>query len=298
MKVRCQQCRKKISIDDAFAGGMCRCPYCKAVTRSGGGRRAARPAARPDRPDAPVEPAPAARERTEEPTPVPLAKPVLVQGIAALVLMGIMVVVVAGAVVLFSKVKDPQPNAPAPTDAENPFAVSGRNVAGIEIAPPVVYVVDVSSGMAALYDAAGAIVRHSIRSLEGGDKFNVLLVREQGAEKLSDGMLPAGEGSDAKVREFLESRAAMGATELDPAVGQAVALSPGTVVIIAAKGPTDPTKLARQAGDAGCTIHCLRLGAEAAPETMAALSSATGGKCKAMWTDEIARWLEDLPPLP
>ncbi len=104
--------------------------------------------------------------------------------------------------------------------------------------------------------------------------------------------------SDAKVREFLESRTAAGATELDPAVGQAVALSPGTVVIIAAKGPTDPTKLARQAETAGCAIHCLRLGAEAAPETMAALSSATGGKCKALLTDEIARWLEDVPPLP
>ena len=274
---------------------MCRCPYCKAVTRSGGGRRAARPAARPDRPDAP---APAAQQRTEEPTPVPLAKPVLVQGIAALVLMGIMVVLVAGAVVLFSTGQVPGPNVPAATGAENPFAISGRNVAGITIAPPVVYVVDVSSGMAGLYDAAGAIVRHSIRSLEGGDRFNVLLVGEQGAEKLSDGMLPAGEGSDAKVREFLWSRAAMGATELDPAVEQAIALSPGTVVIIAAKGPTDPTKLARQAGAAGCAIHCVAPGAEAAPETMAALASATGGKCKALRTDEIARWLEDLPPLP
>ena len=218
--------------------------------------------------------------------------------ILLIVLMGIMVVLVAAAVVVFSTGRLPGPNAPAPTDGENPFATSGRNVAGIEIAPPVVYVVDVSSGMAALYDAAGAIVRHSIRSLEGGDRFNVLLVREQGAEKLSDGMVPAGEGSDTKAREFLESRAAMGATELDPAVGQAVALSPGTVVIIAAKGPTDPTKLARQAEAAGCTIHCLRLGIDVAPETMAALSSATGGKCKALRTDEIIRWLEDLPPLP
>ena len=184
------------------------------------------------------------------------------------------------------------------TCSANPFAASGRNVAGITIAPPVVYVVDVSSGMGGLYDAAGAIVRHSIRSLEGGDKFNILLVREQGPEKLSDGMLPAGEGSDAKAREFLEARAAIGATELDPAVGQAVALSPGTVVVIAAKGPTDPTKLARQADAAGCAVHCLHLGGDVAPETMAALASATGGKCKALQKDDVVRWLEELPPLP
>ena len=297
MKVRCQQCRKKISIDEAFAGGMCRCPYCKAVTRSGGGRRSARPGARPDRPDAPGEAAPAERQRTEEPT-VPLAKPVLVQGISALVLMGIMIVVVAAVVVVFSRGRATRPDGPGSMDADNPFATTGRNVAGIGLAPPVVYVVDASSGMAGAYDAAGAIVRYSIRSLERGDKFNVLLVGEQGAVKLSDGMLPAGEGSDAKAKEFLESRAAMGATELDPAIEQAVALSPGTVVVIAAKGLTDPAKLAGQARAAGCAIHGLRLGAEVAPETMAALTSATGGTCRALRTDDVARWLEDMPPLP
>lgn len=298
MKVRCQQCRKKISIDDAFAGGMCRCPYCKAVTRSGGRRRAGRPVARPERSDAPGELATPPAQRTEEPAPVPMAKPVVLQGIVALILIGTMLVMVAVAVVLFSTGPGAGPNAATSPGGENPFATGGRNVAGIEITPPVVYVVDASSGMSGLYDAAGAVVRHSIRSLESGDKFNVLLVREQGAEKLSDAMLTAGEGSDALVKEFFESRGPMGATELDPAVGQAAALSPGAVVIIAAKGPSDPSKLARQAVSAGCAIHGLRLGAEVAPETMAALTSATGGKCKAFRTDDIARWLEDLPPLP
>ncbi len=30
-KIRCSECRKKISVDEAFAGSMCRCPYCKAI---------------------------------------------------------------------------------------------------------------------------------------------------------------------------------------------------------------------------------------------------------------------------
>ena len=31
LKVRCSECRKKISVDEAFAGSMCRCPYCKSI---------------------------------------------------------------------------------------------------------------------------------------------------------------------------------------------------------------------------------------------------------------------------
>jgi len=39
VKVRCSECRKKISVDEAFAGSMCRCPYCKAIVMvpAGGG---------------------------------------------------------------------------------------------------------------------------------------------------------------------------------------------------------------------------------------------------------------------
>lgn len=61
LKVRCSQCQKKISVDEAFAGSMCRCPYCKMIVRvpelpvgvSGPGGRPSRPGSRPERPDAP-----------------------------------------------------------------------------------------------------------------------------------------------------------------------------------------------------------------------------------------------------
>ncbi|MBN1943007.1 MAG: hypothetical protein JW849_06910 [Phycisphaerae bacterium] len=61
LKIRCSQCQKKISVDEAFAGSMCRCPYCKmivqvpelAIVMAAAGRPG-RPGLRPDRPDAPV----------------------------------------------------------------------------------------------------------------------------------------------------------------------------------------------------------------------------------------------------
>lgn len=59
VKIRCSECRKKISVDEAFAGSMCRCPYCKSIVRvpmsAAGGQarsdgRPAAPAGRPSRP--------------------------------------------------------------------------------------------------------------------------------------------------------------------------------------------------------------------------------------------------------
>ncbi len=66
MKIRCTDCEKKISIDNAFAGGVCRCPYCKAIVFVPGSTGAAtagtrtttpaggRPAAPPSRPITPA----------------------------------------------------------------------------------------------------------------------------------------------------------------------------------------------------------------------------------------------------
>ncbi len=61
LRIRCSQCQKKISVDEAFAGSMCRCPYCKMIIRvprapeSGpaGHPRPSRPGTRPERPSQP-----------------------------------------------------------------------------------------------------------------------------------------------------------------------------------------------------------------------------------------------------
>ncbi|MBN1553269.1 MAG: hypothetical protein JXA11_00875 [Phycisphaerae bacterium] len=60
LKVRCSQCQKKISVDEAFAGSMCRCPYCKMIVQvpelalaAEGVARPSRPVGRPERPDSP-----------------------------------------------------------------------------------------------------------------------------------------------------------------------------------------------------------------------------------------------------
>jgi hypothetical protein len=86
IKIRCVDCKKKISIDEAFAGGVCRCPYCTAIVyvpddagqKKPKKSRAKTPARRPKTPGArPTAPTPAAPpSRPQAPTPARVETPV------------------------------------------------------------------------------------------------------------------------------------------------------------------------------------------------------------------------------
>ena len=80
IKIRCVDCKKKISIDEAFAGGVCRCPYCTAIVyvpddagTKKRNRRPESPRRRPEspavRPAAPEPQAPAVQIETPKPEP-------------------------------------------------------------------------------------------------------------------------------------------------------------------------------------------------------------------------------------
>lgn len=61
VKIRCSECSKKISVDAAFAGSMCRCPYCKSIVVvpkgiASGQEQQARPSRPPGRPGRPAKP--------------------------------------------------------------------------------------------------------------------------------------------------------------------------------------------------------------------------------------------------
>ena len=71
IKIRCVDCKKKISIDEAFAGGVCRCPYCTAIVYvpddGATKKRKRRPEAPARRPEAPTP-------RPKAPAPTPPAE--------------------------------------------------------------------------------------------------------------------------------------------------------------------------------------------------------------------------------
>ena len=121
IKIRCSDCRKRISIDEAFAGGVCRCPYCTALvfvpagasasarpTRPGspGGRpeapgaRPAGPDDEPARTDTGITTTQQAREAIEAAASsgenVPVAAPVRMQGIAAIIMLVVLLALLGG----------------------------------------------------------------------------------------------------------------------------------------------------------------------------------------------------------
>ena len=123
IRIRCTGCKKKISMDDAFAGGTCRCPYCKEIVLVGGAPAETteeRPYAPIDRPETPDQ-APAAEEAATpaEAREVPMANPVRIQGVVTIILMGLIVVMAAGAVwlgVAISQAGKVDANLPAQED--------------------------------------------------------------------------------------------------------------------------------------------------------------------------------------
>jgi hypothetical protein len=118
IRIICTQCEKQISIDSAFAGGICRCPYCKAlvkvkkITKTGDDVESqSRPEAPPSRYDSLTEAPNAGRPVIESRPIAPQnlsildARPVLFQGISGFVLVGIALAAILIAVALFVVLK-------------------------------------------------------------------------------------------------------------------------------------------------------------------------------------------------
>lgn len=328
MKIRCKQCRKKISIDEAFAGGMCRCPYCKAIMMAPSARGEVSRAARPDRPGAPADIAAAPIQEVESVETVPLAKPVMVQGIVALVLSGLVVLLLILGVVLVVRLCSRLGGSPAGPgtgvngrpdktngtsvtgngddnglpplpDPANPFTTRGLQVAGVAITSPVVYVLDASSGMRGMYDPAVAVMRYSIRAMGMAGRFNVIVLDEEGAKPLADAWTIGGEAGDEKTKNFLMAYQAAGASDLADGIRRAMTLKPKAVVVLTAKAVGNADELAQQAKKAGVNIFAVM--PDPSPDAVKAmekLTARTGGQCIQFAADDLLELLSEAPPLP
>jgi hypothetical protein len=195
IQVRCGSCRNTISLDEAFAGGMCRCPHCKSIVEVPAEARSQRPvpgrpsepAARPTVPTA--RPAPEARAdslatpggspREEEGDRRSPAAPVPVpghtrkhrhdldvrrkQGILTLVLLvGVVVLLAVAGWLLVEQFKAPEvtedKRIPAASleEQSTPFAPVGRGSAGA--GPTVAGVLPVSPPVTYVVDAGASML--------------------------------------------------------------------------------------------------------------------------------------------
>ena len=304
IKVRCKNCRKKIAIDEGFAGGLCRCPYCGALAevpaRPGGGARDGLPRpARPGRPEAPG--AAGAGPTRPAQQAVPMAKPVLIQGIVAIVLLVLLVLMLSASGVFFYMVLRGQGGGGGQAPP-NPITASGQQVAGMPLRPPVVYILDGGSGTGPMLDPGAALIRHSVRRLERQQRFNIFFVKEGGFERFTDRWAPGGVRTDALVKTFLSERVPAGATDLVAAIEAAFDLLPRSVVVLTAKPPAEGEALAaltRKARAAGIRLYGVSLGGYGeVNESMRRLAEQTGGAWRGFSLAELVEYLQEAPPLP
>lgn len=302
LKIRCQQCSKKISIDEAFAGGVCRCPYCSAITmvpgditQATGGERPDRPLApgmtQPERPPAPTaapSPAPAAPAGHRE---MPTARPIFVQGVVTMVMISLLVLMVvisiAWSIYYFRTPTGPGgggggagPTTTGSTGGGESFGERKSALAGMKVQSPVVYVLDAGSGMRDFLDPANMLIQHSVRSLGDAGRFNLLVPTETGLKSLSTGWVAGGEGGVRQVREFLTMQAA-GVTDLQAATVQGLGQLPKTLVLLAAKRVEDAPAVLEKAKAAGAAITSVGFGgaSELAMEQQR-LAEQTGGRSR------------------
>ena len=258
-------------MDDAFAGSMCRCPYCSELLLAPGGSRGSaqdRPAAPSLRPDAPA--APKALDRPEAHATIPVARPVRVRGWLALAAVVLILALTGLAVFLAITARrngqpgpGPKaggdgpatreaPTAPEPEPDRPQTAVNGgptpppepepdpapvepaKNVAGAAIEPPVAYCVGLASPRT--FDRALARAMESAGTLDENDAFTMVLAGPDGSLALPGGYVKAGRSGLTAAELFLANVGAAGWNHLPDAVERAVGVSPKprTVVIFLA----------------------------------------------------------------
>ena len=369
IKIRCVDCKKKISIDEAFAGGVCRCPYCTAIVyvpddaavkkdKKGRAekpkRRPTAPSRRPESPtttskpsrpespmaisedaadpmadtaiDAPLGADPMADTALDAPAGVdtlaetsldipnstkpwktasktaeekalaaakkqaniPTAAPVKVQGIVAMVLSGLLVVMLSGMIYIAVIFTQP-PIVETRPDDYNQTAFTQKDVPSIagkiEITAPVIYCIDTSKPMAEVFDAAEQIVLVSIKSLKGG-QFNVILIGEDDDKIMSPKPIASDPAGLTKAKEFIEIELC-GEGDQVRALQAALAMDPKSVVILAkdnVRGLKGKVEAAFKTKSV--PLHAVILGSKS--RGLEDLAKATGGKSRAFTLSDLA----------
>jgi DNA-directed RNA polymerase subunit RPC12/RpoP len=324
IKIRCSECSKKISIDEAFAGGACRCPYCKAIVMVPGESRSvadARPSA--PRPDAPGDvPDEAAAAAVVVPEDVPMADPVAIQSYAAVVVIAMLIVAMLVGVVLVVIHMKGGETKPAQTPEEllqvaapvNPLkpTIEGPSVAGdVKIAAPVVYVIDCGDSMEELIDFSAKIVSVSVDSLKTDEKFTVIMAMSRsdasretaetvklpaGTVMFKSAMVSGGEESEKEALKFmtgLEETRPTGKVDVTPAIKAALAMNPKTVVVFTNKTIDGADALTEAAHKAGASLATMAMDAdEDVKDGLKKLADSTQGQSRAYTKGALQAWVD------
>ena len=285
IRVSCNRCTKRISIDEAFAGGVCRCPYCTAINNVPGGHRGSQVAQK----SADAVGAKAVTRETP-PSQIPVADRVVFQGITAMALMAMLVAFVVVAIVLIVKATGGGDSNGRPPALSNPFVPGkGASIAGVPVRSPVVYVIDSSRSMELAYDYAVQMAGASMQSLPAGAKAAVVVALETGTH--STGSLVAMPSGRSLVTGVAGEVDPYGNADLGAAMDEAMGMQPATIVLFVRKYVDDLVGRADRAKQQGVTLVVIVLGGR--PDMVDgadALAKRADGRCCSFALEQLARW--------
>ncbi len=312
--ITCTSCKKVLSIDDAFAGAVCRCQFCgtiQTVPAKGSAQKAAAGTAKgsktlfenkarsagvgsgsgmDDLADAVQSSGLSDSRLRKQPAPPPPAKnnltPLL--GIAAAVIVLLLIIVL---VLVFrspanvSSASAPQPNSTSNQPAQTPSpAAPTPGFCGVPInSSVVVYVIDNGSSSADVLDEVKSALFKSLESLGPDRRFQVVFWNPD-----SDSY-PSAPGTAFAVNELIQNAraklqdvTAAGSTDPLASLQKAFADDPGQIMLVTAKaGDLDDSLVAqvlKLRGSSKAKIDCFAINGVPNDKVLARIASATGGR--------------------
>jgi hypothetical protein len=318
IQITCTSCKRVLTIDDAFAGGVCRCQHCgtiQTVPARGSTQKAAAGAAKGPktlfenkaRPPGGIGSGSGLEDladviqsssglsdpnlRRSPPAAIPPAKnltPML--GLAAAVILILLIVVL---VMIFKGSGSAQSVAntggtgnATPSNSASPAAApvpSTPNFCGIPIDQPVVvYLIDNGASSADNFDAMKLVLFKSIESLGPDRRFQILFWNPD-TESYPSGQTTFAVKENIDIgRKKLADVTAAGSTDPLPGLKTAFTADPGQIILVTAKaGDLDdslPDKVMALRGSSTARIDCIAINAVAGDNVLSKIATKTAGK--------------------
>jgi hypothetical protein len=313
IQITCTSCKRVLSIDDAFAGGVCRCQYCGTIQTVGAraGAPAAASAARGPKTlfenkarggvgsgsgledladvlhssglaDA------AHRKPLVSPPAAPQKNLVPLLGISAAVIVALL----ASVLLLVMRSNGNSASAVAPSSASPSIQSSAPPFPAAPVSPSfcnlpidqsvVVYLIDNGSSSADVLDTVKTVLFKSIESLGPDRRFQIIFWNPDTDPYPSSHTAFAVKDNIDVARKKLDDVTASGAT--DPLMGLKTALAdePGQIIIVTAKaGDLDDSLIAKVTalrGTSTARIDCIAVNGVENDKVLAKIAQQSGGK--------------------
>ena len=313
IQISCTNCKTLLSIDDAFAGGVCRCQHCGTIQTVPAKARESTTAGAPAgpvvaakslyqsdaRPDASgtgldslagvIVSSGLSSSRLTTPAQRPPAHKNLLP-----ILIGVGFVVLALLGVIVYLMTRPGTSTTPNTPGENtntvqtpgtPTPVAGPNFCGTKLdGSPVIYVLDSGTATQEYFGELKDVTLHSIATLGSDRKFEILFWTDKDKREWdfpNDATTPASPENIKSAASTIADAMAFGKSDPKPALEIAFAQRPDTIVLATAKGwefdAAWVTDVMALRGTSTAKIDTFDLGATEPSQALKDLAAKTGG---------------------